>query len=259
MKLEVHTLRALAAAAALLLPATAHAQLKVIMSGGFEAAYRQLLPEFERTTGIKVETGSGGSQGTGPDTIRAQLARGEPADLVILSREGLDELIADGRIVADTEVGLAEAALGAAVRKGAQKPDVSTVDALRRTLLSAKTIAVPGSTSGIYLTRELFPKLGVADRITVKMTARGAQSAAMVAAGEAEIAIQPVSELVPVAGLDFAGPLPAEVQLVQVFSAAVVKGSKQEAAAGRLIAFLASDRAAAAIRRAGMEQPARRR
>ena len=256
MKLEFQGLGALAVAVALLLPTAAQAQLKVIMSGGFEAAYRQVLPEFERTTGLRVETGSGGSQGTGPETIRAQLRGGAMADVVILSREGLDELIADGRIVAGTEVGLAEAALGAAVRAGAPKPDVSTMEAFKQTLLRAGTIAIPASTSGIYLTKELFPRLGVADRITVKMPARGAQSAAMVAAGEADLAIQPVSELVPAAGLTFAGELPAEVQLIQTFSAAVVKGSKEQAAAARLIAFLASDNAAAAITRSGMKRPA---
>src|SRR4051812_38882887 len=106
----------------------AGAQLKVLISGGFNGAYDRLLPEFERTTGIKVTTGSGSSQGTGPQTIGAQLARGVPADVVILSREGLNELIAANRIADGTDVDLAQTPLGVAVRAGVPKPDVSAVE-----------------------------------------------------------------------------------------------------------------------------------
>jgi len=248
------TIKALVAIAPLLTcQSVAHAQVKVIMSGGFTAAYRQLLPEFERTSGISVTTASGSSQGTGPETIGAQLARGVPGDVVILSRQGLAGLIAAGRIVAGTDVDLARSALGVAVRAGAPKPDISTVEAFSRALLNAKAVAVPGSTSGIYLTMDLLPRLGIADKIVVKVTARGTESTSMVAAGDADIAIQPVSELLHVADIDFVGPLPPEVQLVQVFAAAVVAGSKQLEAAKRLIAFLASERASAAIKDSGME------
>jgi molybdate transport system substrate-binding protein len=132
------------------------AQVNVLISGGFSGAYEELLPEFERASGIKVATGSGASQGTGPQTIAAQLARGVRCDVVILSREGLGELIAAKRIVAGTDVDLARVPVGVAVRAGAPKPDVSTVEAFKQVLLKAKTIAVPGSTSGIWLTTELF-------------------------------------------------------------------------------------------------------
>src|SRR6516165_4333080 len=150
--------------ATLLWPIAASAQLNVLISGGFSGAYEQLLPEFERTSGIKVTTGSGASQGTGPQTIAAQLARGVPANVVILSREGLSELIAARRIVAGTDVDLARVALGVAVRAGAPKPDVSTVEAFKQVLLKAKTVAIPGSTSGIWLTNDLFPRLGIAEK-----------------------------------------------------------------------------------------------
>src|SRR6201987_2248808 len=150
-------------------PIAATAQVKVIMSGGFSGAYEQLLPEFERTSGIKVTTGSGASQGTGPQTIAAQLARGVPADVVILSREGLSELIAAKRIAAGTDVDLARVPLGVAVRAGTPKPDVSTVEAFKQLLLKAKTIAVPGSTSGIWLVKDLFPRLGLADKLNTKV------------------------------------------------------------------------------------------
>jgi molybdate transport system substrate-binding protein len=237
-----------------LLPAAAFAQIKVITSGGFRPAYQQILPEFERTTGITVTTSSGPSQGTSPNAIGAQLKRGVLADVVILSREGLNDLIAEGRIVADTEVDLAHTPIGLAVRAGAPKPDIGTVEAFRQTLLHAKAVALPGSTTGIFLTTKIFPRLGVADKITVKITA-GLESLAMVASGDATLAIQPVSELLNVPGLDFVGPVPADVQFDSVFSAAVVKGSKELEASKRLIAFLASERAMAAIKKSGMEPP----
>jgi molybdate transport system substrate-binding protein len=243
----------------LVLPATALTQVKVIMSGGFANAYRQLLPAFEQSTGITVTTASGASQGKGPETIGAQLRRGVSADVVILSKEGLGELMAEGRIIAGTDVDLAQTPIGAAVRAGAPQPDIDTVDALKQALLHAKAVAVPGSTTGIYLTTVLFPRLGIADKIIVKVTARGSESAAMVAGGGANIALQPVSELLHVAGIDFVGPIPAEVQYVSVFSAAVVAGSKQQEASQQLIAYLASRNAHAAMRDSGMEPPMKRR
>ncbi len=129
----------------------AGAQLKVMISGGFSTAYRQLLPELEKETGIRVTTLSGSSQGKGSETIAAQLARGVAVDVVIMSREGLGELMKQGRIASGTDADLATAAIGAAVRSGAEKPDVSTLEGFKQALLSAKLIAVPASTSGIFL------------------------------------------------------------------------------------------------------------
>jgi len=240
-------------AAVLMSPLVASAQLKVIISGGFSGPYEQLLPEFERTTAIKVTTGSGASQGTGPQTIAAQLARGVPVDVVILSREGLAELIAAQRIAAGTNVDLARTPLGVAVRAGAPKPDVSTVEAFKQAVLKANAVAVPSSTSGIFLMNDVFPRLGIADKVKVKPTARGTGATAMVASGEADIAVMPVSEIVHAPGVELAGTIAEEIQLNQVFAAAVVAGSKEVEAAKRLIAFLASDRASAAISRGGME------
>jgi molybdate transport system substrate-binding protein len=230
--------------------------VKVMISGGFSSAYRDVLPEFERSTGITVTTLSGASQGKGPETIAAQLARGVAVDVVILSREGLSELMAKKRIAAGTGTDLATAAIGVAVRAGAKKPPIGTVDAFRQALLRAKLIAVPASTSGIFLMEEVFPKLGIADRIRTRVMARGTQSAALVASGEADMAIQPVSELLREQGLDYVGEIPAELQLIQMFAAAAVAGSKELDSAKRLIAFLTSSHAAAAIRRNGMEPAA---
>jgi molybdate transport system substrate-binding protein len=230
----------------------AEARLKVLISGGFSGAYEQLLPEFERTSGMKVTTGSGSSQGTGSQTIGAQLARGVPANVVILSREGLNEIAAN-RIAAGTDMDLARVPLGVAVRAGTPKPDVSTVEAVKQLLLNAETVAVPGSTSGIWLATDLFPRLGIAEEVNVKATPRGMGATGMVAAGEAEIAVMPVSEILQATGVEFAGTIPPEIQFVQVFSAAVVAGSGQIEDSKRLIEFLASGRASEAIRNSGME------
>ena len=232
--------------------------MKVMISGGFSTAYRQVLPVFEKEMGISVTTLSGASQGKGPETIAAQLARGVAVDVVIMSREGMAELVKEGRIASGTDADLATAAIGAAVRSGSPKPDVSTVDRFRQALLNAKLVAVPASTSGIFLTTEVFPKLGVADKIKVKVMARGSQSAALVANGEADIAVQPTSELMQVQGLDYVGEIPASLQLIQMFGAAVVAGSKEADAGKKLIAFLTSGRAAAAIRANGMEPKEKR-
>jgi molybdate transport system substrate-binding protein len=240
-------------AALLMAPLTASAQVRVLISGGFSGPYEELLPEFEKTTGIKVTTGSGSSQGTGPQTIGAQLARGVPTDVVILSREGLTELIAAHRIAAGTDVDLARTPIGVAVRAGAPKPDVSTVEAFKQVALKAKLIAVPSSTSGIFLRDEVFPRLGIADKVRFKLTPRGTDAAALVATGEADIGLLPVSEIVHAPGVELAGVISEEIQLNQIFAAAVVAGSRELAAAKRLIAFLASERASGTIRSGGME------
>src|SRR5688572_25264147 len=231
-------------------------RLTVIISGGFSSSYRQLLPEFERSTGISVTTLSGASQGKGPETIAAQLERGAAVDVAILSREGLSDLMAAGRIVAGSDVDLATAAIGVAVRAGARRPDVGTVEGFKQALLGAKLVAVPASTSGIFLMDVVFPKLGIADKLTTRVMPRGTQTAALVASGEADIAVLPTSELLHAPGLDYAGVIPDEFQLIQMFCAAIVAGSKELEGSKRLISFLASGKAGAVIRSNGM-QPAR--
>ena len=244
---------AIAMVGALLMPVAASAQVKVIISGGFSGPYEKLLPEFQKTSGIKVETGSGASQGTGPQTIASQLAGGAHFDVVIMSREGLDELIAAKRIAPGTDVDLAKALIGVGVRKGAPKPDVSTVDAFKRLMLNARNVAVPGSTAGIFLVKDVFPRLGIADKVKVTMTPRGTGATAMVASGEADVAVLPVSEIFHASGVDFVGVIHKDIQLDQTFSAAIVAGSKQTEAAKKLIAFLTSEKAAPVIKAGGME------
>jgi molybdate transport system substrate-binding protein len=245
-----HTRRILFVALALIAPAISFAQLNVITSGGFATPLRAILPDFEKATGITVITARGQSQGGGPNAIGAQLRRGMPADVVIMAREGLNELIADARIVTGTDVDLAQTPLGVSVRTGAPKPNINTVEAFRQTLVQAKSITFPSSTTGIYMMTKLFPQLGIADRLAAKITHTGV---ADVANGNAELAIQPVSELLHVEGTEFVGTIPADIQYISVFSCAAVQGGKQLDASKRLIAFLRSEKAKEAIRESGME------
>lgn len=243
----------------LICPLAASAQLKVLISGGFSGPYEQLLPEFEDSTGIKVTTSSGSSQGTGPETIRAQLTSGTPADVVILSRQGLNELIGIGRIIAGTDVDLARTPLGLAVRTGATRPDISTIEEFKQVMLNATVVAIPSSTSGIFLTDTIFPRLGIADRVNVIATPRGSGAVAMVAMGEADVAVMPVSEIVHAPGVDLVGVIPEEIQLNQIFSAAVVAGSNEVEGAKQLTTFLSSEQASETIRGGGMEPLMNRR
>lgn len=236
--------------AILLFPSFSFAQVKVIISGGFTAAYRELLPEFERTSGITVTTTSGGSVGNGPNTIGAQIRRGVPADIVILAREGLKDLIDEGRIVRGTDVDLARSVIGMIVPAGAPKPDISSVEALKQTLLRAKSVAVSSSTSGVYLTTVLFPRLGIANEMKDKVSTNGA---AAVGRGEAEIGLQQVSEVMAIRNVDYVGTIPDEVQYATIYAAAVVANSNQIESSKRLIAFLSSEQATPAIRKSGME------
>lgn len=228
-------------------------KLTVMISGGFSPAYHEVLPEFERSAAVTVTTLSGASQGTGPKTIKSQLEQGADVDVVIMSNEGLKELMAAGRIATGSEAELATVLLGAAVRAGAPKPDIASIDTFKQALLKARLVVMPGSTGGIFVKNEVLTKLGIADRVPLKMVPRGTESTGILAAGEADLAIGPVSELVSQPGIELVGPLPEGVQLAQVFTAAMVKTAHNSEAARKLIEFLASDRTTAAIKRSGME------
>jgi len=192
--------------------------------------------------------------GVAPDAIPVRMARGEPADVVIMVGSALGELIKQGKVVADSRVDLARSSIGMAVRAGAPKPDISSVDAFKRALLAAKSIAYSDSASGVYVSTELFRRLGIADEVMSKSREiKSERVGNVVARGEAEIGFQQVSELLPVPGIEFVGPLPPELQKITVFSAGIVTGAKEPEAAKALIAFLASPAAAGAITRSGME------
>jgi molybdate transport system substrate-binding protein len=231
--------------------ASLSAQITVLTSGGFLAAYQELLPQFEKSTDITVTTKRGASQGDGPTTIGAQLRRGLAADVVIMSREGLAELLAEGRIVIGSDVDLASVPLGVGVRAGAPRPDISTVNAFKQSLLRAKSIGIQ-STSAIFLKTKVFPQLGIVGPLADKLSDA---AAADVANGGVEMVVLPVSEILPVRGVDFVGTIPADLQFVQVFAAAAVKGAKNPEASKRLIAFLASEKATPTVEKMGMKRP----
>lgn len=237
----------------LLVSTVAAEDITVMTSGGFTAAYLELLPQFERATNKKLVTAAT-TMGTGQAFIPSRLQRGEPADVVIVADDSLKQLIKDGLVLADSRVELARSNIGMAVRAGAPKPDISSVAAFKTTLLQAKSIAYSASVSGVYLTTELFQRLGIADQVLGKSRRIDTERVgAVVARGEAEIGFQQIAELLPVPGIDFVGPLPAEVQRTTVFSAGVVAKSTNANAARALIRFLASPAAAAAITKSGME------
>jgi molybdate transport system substrate-binding protein len=161
-------------------------EVRVMTSGAFTAAYLELVPEFERTTRNKIVTTFGGSAGDGPETIPNRLQRGEPADVVIMSASALEALIKQGKVVAGSRVDLVRSKIGMAVRAGAPKPDISSVAALTQTLLRAKSIAYSASASGIYLSTEMFQRLGIADQVLPKSkNARGERVGALIARGDA--------------------------------------------------------------------------
>jgi molybdate transport system substrate-binding protein len=148
-------------------------EIRVICSGGFTAAYNILAPRFEQITGKKVASAYGASMGNAPDAIPQRLARGEPTDIIILARTALDDFSARSVVRPDSRVDLAESRIGVAVRAGAPKPDISTVDALRRTLMGASSIAYSASASGVYISTELY-KMGSRRRLSPRAAASSA-------------------------------------------------------------------------------------
>src|ERR1700734_337880 len=155
--------------AALLLSGAANAaEVRVMISGGLTAAFNALVPEFERQTGNKVLTAYGPSMGTTVNAIPIRLERGEPADVLIMVGYALGDLIKQGKVIADSRVDLVKSPIGIAMRSGAPKPDISSADAVRRALLAARSIAYSDSASGVYVSTEMFGKLGVADAMKDK-------------------------------------------------------------------------------------------
>lgn len=234
------------------------AEIRVMSSGGFTAAYRDLIPAFEKETGHTLVSSYGASMGDAPDAIPQRLARGEPADVVILAASGLEALVQQGRAVAGSRVDLAESRIGFAVRAGAPKPDTGSVEAVRRALLEAKSIAYSASASGVYFSTEMVQRLGIADQVLPKSRRiLSERVGTVVARGDAELGLQQLSELLPIQGIVLAEPLPPELQRVAVFAAAVATGAREPEAARVLIRFLASPAVAPVVVATGLE-PMRR-
>jgi molybdate transport system substrate-binding protein len=245
--------------AASAVPSTPAGALHVLTSGGFTAAFDALTPQVQRDTGVRITAAYGPSMGTTANAIPQRLARREPADVVILARSALDRLAADGSVVPGSEVDLGLSKIAVAVREGAPVPDISTSEALRTTLLNARSVAWSDSASGVYIQSTMLHTLGIAAQVRPKGRMIPATPVGeIVARGEAEIGFQQLSELKPVRGIRIVGLLPESLQRVTAFSAGVVSYSPNQAGARALISYLSSPRAAASIRASGLEPASRK-
>lgn len=229
------------------------ADIQVITSGAFAEALKDLAPEYEKQSSNKVIISYGSSMGAAPDSIPSRLAKGEKFDVLILAAPSLDAFIKSGVVQSGTRVDLVASVMGAVVKAGAPKPDISTMAGLKSALLNAKSVAYSASASGVYLSTELFPKMGISEQMD--KTARKIYServASVVARGDAELGFQQVSELLPIPGVDFIGELPPEAQKTVLFSAGITSNTQNLDASKDLIAFLASKKAAPTIQKAGL-------
>jgi molybdate transport system substrate-binding protein len=225
------------------------AEIRVLSSTGMHSVMVAVLPEFERTTGHKVSIAY--------DTTNLLLDRikaGEPADLTILTQPVIDDLVKQGKVVAGSGKVLSRSGIGVSVQAGLPKPDISSVDALKRALLDAKSIAFTKTgASGIHFAK-VVERLGIAAQVNAKAKVpAGGAVGQLVAKGEAEMAVQQIPELLGVPGIQYVGPLPTELQLITVFSAGVLTGARQAEAAKALIDFLATPAAASVFKVKGME------
>jgi molybdate transport system substrate-binding protein len=236
------------------------AEVKALISTAMKAAIEELVPQFERATGHKVVIAYGPT-----GALAKRIAGGEVADLVVLGTaevvrddEGLGLLIKQRKVIG-SNVSIARSEIGAAVAKGAPKPDISTEEKFKAVLLAAKSVAytdaASGGSSGVYLGR-LFDRMGLTDMLKpkAKLAAGGPNgyAATFVAKGEAEIALQPIPELMAVSGIDVVGPLPGAFQNVTTYTARIHADAKQPAAAKALIDFLTAPAAAPVYKSKGL-------
>ncbi|HLA21310.1 MAG TPA: substrate-binding domain-containing protein [Pseudolabrys sp.] len=225
------------------------AVIKILSTQATEDTYRELVPQFEQATGHKVTTVF-----TGTLNAQKRLADGESYDMIIMAGPAIDAQIEAGKALAGSRVDLAKSGVALGVPKGAPKPDIGSVAALKKTILAAKSIGYSTGPSGVYMV-SLFDKLGVADQVKgkLKQTSSGVFVGDLIAKREVEIGFQQVSEIATFPGVDFVGPLPAEVQQTTVFSSAIIAGAKQAEAAKALVKFLTTPQAAEAFKKRGME------
>ena len=234
--------------------AASAAEVRVMISGGLTAAYDALVPEFERATGHKVLTAYGPSMGTTVNAIPVRLERGEPVDVLIMVGYALGDLAKQGKVIADSQVDLVKSPIGIAVKAGAPKPDISSPDSVKRALLAAKSIAYSDSASGVYVSTEMFKKLGIEEEMKDKARKIPATPVGeIVAKGEAEIGFQQISELKPVAGIDIVGAVPDDLQKITIYSAGIATVAKEPEAGKALITFLGSAAAHDTIVNSGLD------
>ena len=242
--------RASVITAALLISGMAEAaDIKVLSTQATEEAYKELVPQFEKASGHKVTTVF-----TGTLDANKRLAAGETYDMIIMSAPSIEEHIKSGKAVAGSRVDIAKSGVAVGVKKGAPKPDISTTEAVKKLLLSAKSIGYSTGPSGNYVL-SLFTRLGVADQVKpkLKQTPTGVFVGSIIANGEVEVGFQQVSELASFPGVDYVGPLPADIQSYTMFSSGLITGAKETEAAKALVKFITGPDAAAAFKKRGME------
>ena len=238
----------IAAAVMLMASGLEAAEIKVMASAAIKDAYNELVPAFEKASGHKVVT-----EWVPTVEMMRRLGGGEAPDLVIMSVTGIDKLIKDGKLAAGSKADIARSGIGVGVRKGAPKPDISTIAALKKSLQDAKSVAYSTGPSGVYLAG-LFERMGLAAELKPKLkVVQGEPVGDVVARGDAEIGFQQVPELLPVKGLDYIGTLPADIQEITVFAGALPTGAKSVDAAKALVEFLRAPGSAAAFKKTGME------
>lgn len=229
-------------------------EIRVVSSGGFATALRELGPQFEKATGHTLISAWGPSMGATVDAVPQRMARHEPIDLVVMVGYALGKMVDAGVVGPGDHLDLARSLIGMVVKVGAPRPDITTLDGLKRTLLAAKSVAYSDSASGVYIENELYKKMGIEAEMKPKSRMIPAEPVGQVVArGEAELGFQQISELKAVAGLDLVGPLPEGAQQITVFSGGVLTAALHRDAARALLKFLASPAAADAVRRSGME------
>lgn len=230
----------------------AHAtDITVLASPAIREAYGELVPRFEQTTGHKVKTTWVGTT----EIVKRMQAR-EVFDVVIAAADTLEGLVDTGRIVAGSRQDIAASGVGVTVRTGAPKPDISSSDAVKRALLAAKTVGISTGPSGVYM-QSLFERLGVAQAVKPKLRIppSGAQVAELVAKGDVELGFQQVSEIVHVAGAQYVGPLPAEIQRITIFAGGVHAASPEPDSALLFLQFLGSPEHAGVLQKHGLQSP----
>ncbi len=225
------------------------AEITVLGSPGTRAPYTLLVPGFEAASGHRVTTAWGSVV-----TVTKRVADGETADVIMLPSPQIDELIRLGKLVADTKVNVAASGVGVAVRSGAPKIDISSADGVRNALVAARTVAYSTGPSGVHIER-LIAKWGLAGALRAKIVppVPDVPIGELVARGDADIGFQQVSELLPVKGIDYLGPLPPDIQETTMFSAAVHAAAAHAEAARALLKHLTAPEAAAIIRGTGMD------
>jgi molybdate transport system substrate-binding protein len=232
----------------MMLPVAA-SEIKMLASGAMKEIILELIPEFERNSGNKVIASWAGSA-----DIRKRIGAGEAFDLVIVGATDVEAFIKDGKLAPGSRVDIARSGVGVAVKAGASRPDIGSSEAVRKALLSAKAVAFSTGPSGAYVQR-LFDRMGIAAEMKdkSKQTPPGVRVAEYLASGEAELGFQQVSEFIHETGIDFLGPLPADIQNITEYSSGIPVASNATEPARALQAFLSAPVAAPIIRKNGME------